>query len=326
MHIFRTHGFPAADRPFLFNGDFVDRGTQSVEVLLTLYAWQQLLPGSVLLNRGNHEERSVNVRNGFEHECAQKYDGDMHERFVATFAWLPLGTVVNGKVLVVHGGVDDDLTLATLEAAPRNEYVISEGLRNNTRRGSLMHPAMLAQQAAQNEREERIRPITSVLWNDPMEDEGTCANDVRSIGRFFGPDVAGRFLRREALGLIVRSHEQVQAGVHWPYGAGRHLVTVFSASNYSGKMQNQGAFALLGSAADAAAAAAAAARAAAASVAAEEDEVDAPPTPMWTVRPGSQPLPCPLHALHRCARGAPVPPPPSLLRLWTVPKPFPRRR
>ena len=98
MHIFRTHGFPAADRPFLFNGDFVDRGTQSVEVLLTLYAWQQLLPGSVLLNRGNHEERSVNVRNGFEHECAQKYDGDMHERFVATFAWLPLGTVVNGKV------------------------------------------------------------------------------------------------------------------------------------------------------------------------------------------------------------------------------------
>ena len=193
MHIFRTHGFPAADRPFLFNGDFVDRGTQSVEVLLTLYAWQQLLPGSVLLNRGNHEERSVNVRNGFEHECAQKYDGDMHERFVATFAWLPLGTVVNGKVLVVHGGVDDDLTLATLEAAPRNEYVISEGLRNNTRRGSLMHPAMLAQQAAQNEREERIRPITSVLWNDPMEDEGTCANDVRSIGLFFGPSVARRF-------------------------------------------------------------------------------------------------------------------------------------
>ena len=171
MHIFRTHGFPSADRPFLFNGDFVDRGTQSVEVLLTLYAWQQLLPGSVMLNRGNHEERSVNVRNGFENECAQKYDGDMHDRFVATFAWLPLATIVNGKVrhlcasapprlyisvhlcictsapphsgasappqvLVVHGGVDDDLTLANLEAAPRNEYQISEGLRNNKRRGS----------------------------------------------------------------------------------------------------------------------------------------------------------------------------------------------
>ena len=111
MHIFRTHGFPSADRPFLFNGDFVDRGTQSVEVLLTLYAWQQLLPGSVMLNRGNHEERSVNVRNGFENECAQKYDGDMHDRFVATFAWLPLGTIVNGKV--------SHATSSTLSAAPR---------------------------------------------------------------------------------------------------------------------------------------------------------------------------------------------------------------
>ena len=111
MHIFRTNGFPAADRPFLFNGDFVDRGTQSVEVLLTLYAWQQLLPGSVMLNRGNHEERSVNVRNGFENECAQKYDGDMHDRFVATFAWLPLGTIVNGKV--------SHATSSTLSAAPR---------------------------------------------------------------------------------------------------------------------------------------------------------------------------------------------------------------
>ena len=143
-----------------------------------------------------------------------------------------------------------------------------------------------------------------------MEDEGTRPNDVRSIGLFFGPSVARRFLRKEDLGLIVRSHEQVQAGVHWPFGAGRDLVTVFSASNYSGKMQNHGAFALLGSTSDAAAAAAAA-RGTAASVAAEEasaseaaawqlqtDEVDTPPTPMWTVRPGTQPLPFPLRALH----------------------------
>ena len=39
--------------------------------------------------------------------------------------------------------------------------------------------------------------------------------------------------------------------MQWPFGAGRSLVTVFSASNYSGKMQNQGAYALLGSASDA---------------------------------------------------------------------------
>ena len=88
MHIFRTHGFPAADRPFLFNGDFVDRGTQSVEVLLTLYAWQQLLPGSVLLNRGNHEERSVHGVHGFEQECRAKYSAAVYEACSAAFEWL----------------------------------------------------------------------------------------------------------------------------------------------------------------------------------------------------------------------------------------------
>ena len=59
MHIFRSHGFPSAARPYLFNGDFVDRGDCGVEISLTLLALQQLFPTHVLLNRGNHEERSV---------------------------------------------------------------------------------------------------------------------------------------------------------------------------------------------------------------------------------------------------------------------------
>ena len=180
-----------------------------------------------------------------------------------------------------------------------------------------------------------------------MEDEGTRPNDVRSIGLFFGPSVARRFLRKEDLGLIVRSHEQVQAGVHWPFGAGRDLVTVFSASNYSGKMQNHGAFALLGSTSDAAAAAAAA-RGTAASVAAEEAsaseaaarqlQTDTPPTPMWTVRPGTptssfssarsvplHPFPSARSALCTRARVAPHCSLFPLLRLWTSPPPSPEQ-
>ena len=293
MHIFRTIGFPTPSRPFLFNGDFVDRGSMSVEVLLTLYAWQQLHPGSVMLNRGNHEERSVNVRNGFENECVLKYpsDSEMHEKFVNTFAWLPLATIVNGRVFVVHGGVDENLTVEALEGAPRSEYQVSEGLRNNKRRGSLMHPAMIAQQAAAAERDAQLRPITSALWNDPMEEEGERPNDVRSIGVFFGPGVARDFLQRSRLHLVVRSHEQAEDGCAWPFGTGKLLVTVFSASNYSGKMQNRGAYALLGSAADVkpqgsadgGSTSADGAAAAAAEGALEEDS-DKPPTPMWTVK------------------------------------------
>ncbi|EOD18195.1 hypothetical protein EMIHUDRAFT_47349, partial [Emiliania huxleyi CCMP1516] len=75
LHIFRSQGFPSATRPYVFNGDFVDRGPASVEVALTLFAFQLLLPNSVFLNRGacNHEERSVHSQCGFQAECNAKY-------------------------------------------------------------------------------------------------------------------------------------------------------------------------------------------------------------------------------------------------------------
>jgi hypothetical protein len=123
MHIFRRHGFPSPERCYLFNGDFVDRGDCGVEISLTLFALQQLYPQSVFLNRGNHEERSVHSVYGFMQECTAKYDKDMYDAFSRVFSQLPIATVVNEKVLVLHGGVDEIMTMEKLMAAPRAQYV-----------------------------------------------------------------------------------------------------------------------------------------------------------------------------------------------------------
>jgi len=46
---------PSEDNAFIFNGDFVDRGTCSVEIVMILFSSLLAWPNSVFLNRGNHE-------------------------------------------------------------------------------------------------------------------------------------------------------------------------------------------------------------------------------------------------------------------------------
>merc|ERR1719223_1844181 len=67
-------GRPSAENPFLFNGDFVDRGVWSVEVLMCIYAFKLQNPGHVHLNRGNHETEMTNYQYGFANEVEVKYE------------------------------------------------------------------------------------------------------------------------------------------------------------------------------------------------------------------------------------------------------------
>ena len=54
--IFKANGLPSLSNTYVFNGDFIDRGKHSMEVLLLLAAFSCASPGSVFLNRGNHED------------------------------------------------------------------------------------------------------------------------------------------------------------------------------------------------------------------------------------------------------------------------------
>lgn len=75
MELFRLNGFPTEKHHYLFNGDFVDRGSWSTEIALVLYAYKWLRPASFFINRGNHETDDMNRVYGFEGECKAKYNG-----------------------------------------------------------------------------------------------------------------------------------------------------------------------------------------------------------------------------------------------------------
>lgn len=67
------NGLPSSENPYIFNGDFVDRGKKGLEVFLLLLACFLAFPNGVFLNRGNHEDSVMNARYGFIREVQQKY-------------------------------------------------------------------------------------------------------------------------------------------------------------------------------------------------------------------------------------------------------------
>jgi len=81
MNIFKINGLPSASNPYLFNGDFVDRGSWGMENILLLYALKVKDPSSMHFNRGNHELIEANMIYGFAGECMKKYDDTLFDLF-----------------------------------------------------------------------------------------------------------------------------------------------------------------------------------------------------------------------------------------------------
>lgn len=52
MNIFELNGLPSIDNPYLFNGDFVDRGSFSVECIFVLFGFKLLYPDHFYMSRG----------------------------------------------------------------------------------------------------------------------------------------------------------------------------------------------------------------------------------------------------------------------------------
>lgn len=60
LHLLELTGDPSESHTMVFNGDFVDRGSWSTEVVILLFAFKWLYPKNVFLNRGNHETSDMN--------------------------------------------------------------------------------------------------------------------------------------------------------------------------------------------------------------------------------------------------------------------------
>ena len=185
----------------LLQGDFVDRGYNSVETMTLLLLLKARFPHRITLLRGNHESRQITQVYGFYDECQRKYGNANPWKYCTElFDWCPLAALVDGNVLCVHGGLSPDVrTIDQMRMIDRKMEIPHEGA------------------------------FCDLMWSDP-DDIDTWAVSPRGAGWLFGAQVTHEFNQINGLELICRAHQLVQEGYKYLFSDA--LVTVWSAPNY----------------------------------------------------------------------------------------------
>ncbi|KRZ49813.1 Serine/threonine-protein phosphatase PP-X -like protein 1 [Trichinella nativa] len=209
--LFNCYGEVPTNR-YLFLGDYVDRGRNSLEVLLWLFSLKVRFPEHIFLLRGNHECRTITQTYGFYDECLSKYGHSGIWNFCCeVFDSIPLAAVIDNRVLCVHGGLSPKIhTISEIHSINRFREIPLTG------------------------------PFADLLWSDPEEEVGSFQlNSSRGAGVLFGRTAVETFLQENQLQLICRSHQLCLEG--YKYLWDQKLLTIWSAPNYTYSCKNKAA-------------------------------------------------------------------------------------
>ena len=206
LRIFEHCGYPG-EYNYLFLGDYVDRGKQSLETICLLLCYKIKFPNKVTLLRGNHESSVTNRIYGFYDECKRRYNVRIWRSFTDLFNFLPVAALIDEKILCMHGGLSPELkNLQNIENISRPTEIPDTGL------------------------------LCDLLWSDPEKDILDYDENDRGVSVVFGEKVVEDFNKKNDLDLIIRAHQVVDEG--YEFFAKRQLITIFSAPNYCGEFDN----------------------------------------------------------------------------------------
>jgi len=209
LRLFEYGGFPPESN-YLFLGDYVDRGKQSLETIILLFAYKAKYPENFFLLRGNHECASITRIYGFYDECKRRYNIKLWKQFCDVFNCMSVCALIDEKIMCMHGGLSPEISSF-------------DQVRRLVRPTDVPDTGM----------------ICDLLWADPDKDIAGWAENDRGVSFIFGPDVVTSFLQKHDMDLVCRAHQVVEDG--YEFFAKRQLITLFSAPNYCGEFDNAGA-------------------------------------------------------------------------------------
>ena len=208
LRLFEYGGFPP-DSNYLFLGDYIDRGKQSLETICLLLAYKIKYPENFFLLRGNHESTQINRVYGFYDECKRRLNIRIWKTFTDCFNCLPIAALIDEKILCMHGGLSPSLNrVLTVNNIVRPTDVPDTGL------------------------------LCDLLWSDPDRSATDWQDNDRGVSFVFSAQIVKDFCERNEIDLVCRAHQVVEDG--YEFFADRRLVTVFSAPNYCGEFDNCG--------------------------------------------------------------------------------------
>ncbi|MEA2033612.1 MAG: metallophosphoesterase family protein [Euryarchaeota archaeon] len=185
VHILKDIEDLNADR-IVFLGDYGDRGSESVEV------YYVLLKLKVSEGKGREKEKKIIILRG-NHEgppdmpvmphdlpflFTKKYGmrgKEVYEKLKELWGYLPYAVLVEGRYLMLHGGLPVNVDSIEDIAFAHDSHPASSNFEE-------------------------------ILWSDPVEGKGDFYS-MRGAGRMFGEDVTERGLRAVGVKTLIRSHE-----------------------------------------------------------------------------------------------------------------------
>jgi len=196
LYIFQMNGFPSEEHVYIINGDFMDKGSQSIESLIALYLYKLHCPSCIHFTRGNHETDEY-FRFMVKRQVLERYDEEVYGLILETIYELPIALTIENKVFVIHAGItSSQLTLEDLKSIKRGIEPEEDTLNMD------------------------------IIWADPGDEDGMGGDSIR--GLLFGPDVSEEFLANNHLKIIVRAHDSTVDSGYQNDHDGR-VLTIFSS-------------------------------------------------------------------------------------------------
>ncbi|KAK8837441.1 serine/threonine protein phosphatase Pzh1 [Tritrichomonas musculus] len=189
---------------FLFLGDYISKGKNSIELFTLILCMKLLAPKQIFLLRGSQETSKKAKSCGFEDECNKRFSSEVYKKFLEVFECFPLAAIATNdektkSILFMNGGISPSfLNIYQLDTIQRPIKDIEGGI------------------------------VHEILFADPSSNINHFGSKKNSDNAYiFGSEAAHDFLKRNNFDQLIRSHKK--GNRTYPFGNDHSVISIYSA-------------------------------------------------------------------------------------------------